>query len=52
MKTREEIKKRIEELTNRQFYLNMKDTWNNKDFEMDRELTREIRELKKELEEV
>jgi len=46
MMTREEMVKRIDELETRQFYLAMKDRWSNADFDLDRKLSREIRELK------
>ena len=45
--TREEIKKEIEELENREFYLQMKDRWDWKDYEISRKRNEEIRELKK-----
>ena len=48
--TREEIMKRIDELETEQFYLKMKDYWASNDFEHDRELYYQIRELKKALE--
>jgi len=46
MKT--EITAKIKEIENRLFYLNMKDNWTNKDYELDRKLTKELNELKKE----
>ena len=44
--TQKEIKERIDELETRQFYLAMKDRWDRDDFNYDRELTNQIRELK------
>lgn len=43
---REEIEKRIEELENRQFMLNMVDRWTNEDRERASKLADEIRNLK------
>lgn len=43
--TREEIKKKIEEIENREFYLQMKDRWNRDDFDISRKHREEIREL-------
>ena len=51
-RTREEITKRIEELETKKFYLAMKDRWNDRDFETDRNYRIEIAKLEKELEEV
>ena len=48
--TRQEIEKKIEELEDREFYLQMKDRWDWKDYEISRKRKEEIRELKKELE--
>lgn len=47
---REEIEKKIEELSKMHFYLLMKDHWNNYDFEEDRRMRNEIRELEEMLE--
>ena len=44
--TIEEIKAKIEELESEKFYLAMKDRWNDKDYQYDRELFRKIQELK------
>lgn len=43
--TREEIKKKIEEIENKEFYLQMKDRWNGNDFATSRKHREEIREL-------
>ena len=50
--TREEITKRIEDLEERKFYLRMADRWTRKDYEYFDKWNNEIRELKKELENV
>ena len=47
--TREEIMEKIDSLETEQFYLKMKDYWTSNDFEHDRELYHQIRELKKAL---
>ena len=47
---REEIIKKIDNLETERFYLKMKDYWSSNDFEHDRELYYQIRELKKALE--
>ena len=47
---REEIMKKIDELETKQFYLKMKDHWTSDDFNYDRKLYYQIRELKKALE--
>lgn len=47
---REEIIKKIDNLETERFYLKMKDHWSSNDFEYDRELYYQIRELKKTLE--
>lgn len=47
--TREEIKKEIEKLEDRKFYNNMVDRWTARNYEIDRELTIQIRNLKEEL---
>ena len=51
-RTREEITERIERLETNAFYLNMKDRWTRQDYKTMDEYNREIRQLKKELEEV
>ena len=48
--TRQEIEKKIEDIKNREFYLQMKDRWDWKDYEISRKHIEEIRELEKELE--
>jgi hypothetical protein len=40
---------RIEWLENRLFILSMKDRWNSQDYELDRQWTNELNELKKEV---
>lgn len=45
--TQKEIKEKIDELEIRKFYLAMKDRWNNKDYDYNRELAKQIKELKK-----
>jgi hypothetical protein len=45
--TREEIKKRIEDLEEKRFYLAMKDMWNKEDYRKNDEWYTEIIELKK-----
>ena len=47
--TREERKERIEWLKERLFMLNMIDRWTKRDYELDREWTRELRELEREV---
>lgn len=47
---REEIIKKIDNLETERFYLKMKDHWSSNDFDYDRELYYQIRELKKALE--
>lgn len=49
MMTTREKECRIAEIENRRFMLAMKDVWNNKDFELDRQLFNEWLKLKKEL---
>ena len=46
--TREEREKRIDNLKTQRFILNMKDRWNERDYEQDRKWENEIRELEKE----
>ncbi len=48
----EEIQKKIKDLETAKFLLNMKDHWNNEDYERDRKYSRDIRELKKILEDM
>ena len=48
--TKEEIKKRIDELEDDIFFLAMKDRWNKRDYELDTKWNNELKELKKELE--
>lgn len=50
-RTREEITRRIEQVENNAFYLNMKDRWTRQDFQTMRDYDSELRELKRELEE-
>lgn len=45
--TKVEKEKRIEELTNRLFLINMVDRWTNEDREILREVERELEELRK-----
>ena len=49
--TNKEIEKKIEELENKKFFLAMKDRWSDRDFQRDRELSRQIAELKEMLKE-
>lgn len=44
---KQEIEKRIEKLENDRFFLNMKDRWNFNDYRRDDELKKEIKNLKK-----
>lgn len=48
--TKEEMKQRLEKLEKERFLLEMKDRWNAKDYDIDRQYRNEIRELKKEIE--
>ncbi len=48
--TKEEIRNKLEKIEKAHFYLLMKDHWNNYDFEEDRRMTNEIRELEEMLE--
>lgn len=50
-RTREEITRRIEQVENNAFYLNMKDRWTRQDFQRMRDYDNELRELRRELEE-
>ena len=43
--TLNEITKRIEEIESRRFFLAMKDRWSSGDYDLDRELFRELRQL-------
>lgn len=47
--TREKIREQIDELETRLFFLNMKDRWNDKDYMTYAELNKNIRNLKKAL---
>lgn len=47
--TRKEIEKKIEELENRQFMMNMIDRWTNEDRRLAWEISDEIRNLKAQL---
>lgn len=49
-RTREMIQKRIAKLEHEIFILAMKDNWNNNDYEKDRKMNVELRELLTELE--
>ena len=44
--TQKEIKEKIDDLETRKFYLAMKDRWNSKDYDYNRELAKQIKELK------
>ena len=48
--TKQEIIKRLDELDKAQFFLMMKDVWERADYELDRAYSREIAQLKEELE--
>lgn len=50
-RTREEITKRIEQVETNAFYLHMKDRWTRQDYRTMDEYNRELRQLKRELEE-
>ena len=43
------MKNRLAELERAEFFLAIKDRWNEKDYETDRQLAKEIRELKSKL---
>lgn len=45
--TKTEIMNKIEELKNRQFFLAMKDHWSFEDYNIDKRLSNEIKELEK-----
>lgn len=47
--TMQEINKKLEELCKQEFYLQMKDRWTPDDYETDRKMNEEIRQLKEEL---
>ncbi len=49
---REEIIKKIEELENRKFYLNMKDFWELEDYTKNNKIMNEIISLKNQLKEI
>lgn len=50
--TKEEIEMRIEELEDKQFYLDMKDHWERKDYDLMDEYIKEKKLLQKQLEEL
>lgn len=50
--TKAEMEKRLEELENERFFLEMKDRWNAKDYDTDRMYKNEIKELKKKIAEM
>lgn len=50
--TKQEMEKRLEELERANFFHQMKDRWDASDFEYDRKIFREIRELKEALKNV
>lgn len=50
MTKREEIENRIEKLRDEAFMLEMKDYWNDRDYREKKRINNEIRELRKELE--
>lgn len=45
--TNKEREQKIEELKNRIFFLNMKDNWNNRDYELMSQMKKELKELEK-----
>ena len=49
MKTREELRKRCEELEMRLFYIEMVDRFTEEDWEMKRKVEEEIKEIKEKL---
>ena len=49
---RAELERRLADLEERRFYLDMKDHWSRADFDRDDELAREIREIKAKLAEM
>lgn len=48
--TRQELEKRLKEAERMEFFHAMKDRWDASDFEYARKISREIRELKEQLE--
>lgn len=50
--TKQEMKKRLEQLERAEFFHAMKDRWDASDFEYDRKISKEIRELKEALKNV
>ncbi len=48
----EELKKKLEELQNREFMLQMKDYWARDDYDLDRKLRAEIREIENKIKEM
>ena len=50
--TMQEINKKLEELCKQEFYLQMKDRWTPDDYETDRRMNEEIRQLEKKLKEI
>lgn len=50
--TMQEINKKLEELCKQEFYLQMKDRWTTEDYETDRRMNEEIRQLEKKLKEI
>ena len=50
--TKREIEEKITKLEENLFYLNMKDRWNNRDYDLYTELTNEIKKLKKGLDSI
>lgn len=47
MTKREEIRKQLEAVEARKFFLEMKDHWTDRDFDLNVELADQVRELKK-----
>lgn len=50
--TMQEINRKLEELCKQEFYLQMKDRWTTEDYETDRKMNEEIRQLEKKLKEI
>lgn len=46
----EELKKKLQELADRRFYLDMKSHWDQEDFDLDNELFKKIQNIIKEFE--
>lgn len=46
----DKLKKQLEELEKRKFYLSMKDHWSSEDYDIDRDLNRQIETVKTEIE--